>query len=235
MRHTNSNTKSNTTTRHGAFTLVELLVVIVIIGVLAGIIIPAVAAARMVAKRAACISNLRQIGTGLLLYANDHKDNLPVTTHNTYDDTETWIYQLKPYVGNVDEIRVCPAEPAARKKRIIDNHGTSYVLNDQVVEKRAYRRITGIPNPSRTLLACILSEAKNPATTQDHIHGGGWSTWNAVKDDIDPDRHRFGARSPDKLAGTSNYLYVDGHVKNIKATDFKAVVDSGINPAAVPE
>ncbi|WP_081722223.1 type II secretion system protein [Geminisphaera colitermitum] len=217
------------------FTLVELLVVLVIIGVLAAVIIPVAAGARMVARRASCMSNMRQLGAAMLLYAGDNKDNLPVTTHNADDYTQTWIYLLRPYVGNMDAIRVCPAESSERKKKIIDNMGTSYVLNDRVVERKAYRRLTGIPNPSRTLLMCILSESKNPTTTWDHIHGGAWRDWSGVIDDIDPNRHRLGAQTANKLNGSSNYLYADGHVQNIKASDLKRLVDSGINPAEVPE
>jgi len=60
-----------------AFTLIELLTVIAIIGILAAIIIPTVGAVRQTAQAAACTSNLRQIATAVLLYAQDNKDMLP--------------------------------------------------------------------------------------------------------------------------------------------------------------
>ena len=57
-----------------AFTLVELLVVIAVIGILAGLMLPGLAKARMVAQRAKCSSNLRQLGVTWTLYAEDNDD-----------------------------------------------------------------------------------------------------------------------------------------------------------------
>lgn len=60
-----------------AFTLIELLTVIAIIGILAAIIIPTVGKVRETARSAQCISNMRQIGQGVLLYAQANNDTLP--------------------------------------------------------------------------------------------------------------------------------------------------------------
>jgi len=84
-----------------AFTLIELLVVIAILAILAAILFPVFAQAKMAAKKTADLSNLKQIGLGIMMYTNDYDDFLPRGGHqDAAGNWFTWREEIEPYIKN---------------------------------------------------------------------------------------------------------------------------------------
>ena len=107
--------------RKRAFTLIEMMVVIAIIGILSALLIPAISVAKQKARSVKCISNLRQLSLGFTMYTDDHAQQLPplnsggpfkdpVTPHNPTN----WWYRIIseagyiPSVTNKNGIWRCP-------------------------------------------------------------------------------------------------------------------------------
>ncbi len=91
-----------------AFTLIELLVVIAIIAILAAILFPVFAQARAKARQTACLSNMKQIGTSITMYAQDF-DECVVPSQNGAQGTNlsSWPTLIQPYIKNAG-VFVCP-------------------------------------------------------------------------------------------------------------------------------
>lgn len=91
------------------FTLIELLVVIAIIAILAAILFPVFAQARESARKTACVNNVKQISTGVMMYTQDYDEKLPILGIST-ELRGRWMWQIIPYVKN-SQIFTCPHTP----------------------------------------------------------------------------------------------------------------------------
>ena len=91
--------RSATRRRQDGFTLVELLVVCGIIAVLTAILLPALSRARGSARTLAGLSNQRQIGLAIMMYARQNNDLVPPGYYNRGGDSTTWALAIVPYLG----------------------------------------------------------------------------------------------------------------------------------------
>src|SRR5687768_17278661 len=86
------------TKKPGGFTLIELLVVIAIIALLAAILFPVFARARENARRTSCLSNMKQIGLGVMQYTQDYDEELPPSRNTVSGKVRPWHFLVQPYV-----------------------------------------------------------------------------------------------------------------------------------------
>jgi prepilin-type N-terminal cleavage/methylation domain-containing protein/prepilin-type processing-associated H-X9-DG protein len=220
-----------------AFSLLELLAVMVVGGMVMGLAVPALQGALIRGKQSLCASNLRQIGLGITLYAQEQNGALPSTTCL---GGESWIVSLQPYLGeNFDRVRICPVDPKGKER--LGYKGTSYLINDQV--DVAYNS-KGVAVPgtlssllrmdqgSKRILLFIAADNKSTGPTEDHVHSLSLGKWGSLLSEIKPDA--YGGGKKDRTRGGANYLFADTHVQSISALEIKKVVDGKTNIATQP-
>ena len=172
-----------------SFTLVELLVVLAIISVLAGLLLPVISKAKEAGRATACLSNLRQIGIALQLYVQDNNNRLPVMRDKSFDTNAPPTnalpgpdVTLSNYLGAV-KVLGCPSD----RKRIYEQTASSYAWNSL-------------------------------------LNGQDAEQLKVLNMDFDPhqipvffDKEAFHSARGQKKG--VNYLYADGHIKNLLAIE----------------
>jgi prepilin-type N-terminal cleavage/methylation domain-containing protein len=153
------------------FTLIELLVGIAIIAILAALLFPVFARAREQGRKTTCLSNLRQIGAGLLMYAQDYDETLPVAVQDNSNLNErtgatdsphavsapglTLPNAISPYVKS-DGLFTCPTL-GARLRR--DDRGT--ILHSGSYAYMCGHR-QGTPGDAIALMVLLLRPDRDP-------------------------------------------------------------------------
>ena len=183
-----------------AFTLLEILVVVAIIGILAAILFPAFARARENARRASCQSNLKQLGLGFQQYIQDYDGYLPAfawADTAPYGVDRTWDLSIFPYTKSMSLIQ-CPSDSESKR---VDSPQLGYNLYRSYAVASFSLRETVYQRQSETVL---LTEVKNSPT--------GWNlTWG---DSTYVDC--LGLPVVWRHNETANFLYLDGHVKALR-------------------
>jgi prepilin-type N-terminal cleavage/methylation domain-containing protein/prepilin-type processing-associated H-X9-DG protein len=220
---------------HKAFTLIELLVVIAIIAILAAILFPVFARARENARRASCISNLKQIGLGIMMYVQDYDETYPrvllptsqtppvgATWSSTY-----WFWQqiIYPYTKSV-QVYYCPSGISGGTP-ISGNYG----LNGALIPRYSSVAMAAVDSPSTTYLGMDsgMYFIQNNSST-DYVTSPSGAFWyipgtqkytgcpltgcsttypltGDVEADFDSDGRHFDG---------NNVIFADGHVKWVK-------------------
>jgi prepilin-type N-terminal cleavage/methylation domain-containing protein/prepilin-type processing-associated H-X9-DG protein len=211
----------NTSRRLAAFTLIELLTVIAIIGILAAIIIPTIGKVRATARAAHCLSSVRQLGTALLLFAESSRGQFPddVDSAKSVWDREA-MAMLFPATSTTaapwNPLLHCPADTVTRTASnageprsyainpVITNMDTGYDgggWNPANPDTRGTRatglRVQLVGNPSRMVL---LSEWHVATNT---YRNGSNRGYTGISDSHD---------------GGMNVVFCDGHASRIKKT-----------------
>lgn len=235
------------------FTLIELLVVIAIIAILAAILFPVFAKAREKARQISCVSNMKQIGLGILQYSQDSDELMPTKGFATNNNTAyvSWENIVAPYIkngggvytgagdtGNTGGVFACPSNPY-KGNGYASNGGVSQYCADYACNyNSAYK--TGNENGGSTAgdgtfgdigSTVSLASITSPATTINLLENNNKaSNW-----DIDIVNSKYSTASANSgffagHTGTGNFLFNDGHVKSLKPGATLSTADGGTAP-----
>ena len=229
----------HTRIKRQGFTLIELLVVIAIIAILAAILFPVFAQAREKARQISCISNLKQIGIGFMMYNQDNdestlnidKGQLPSPKFAGTTYTPNWYILLDPYVKDVN-LFYCPDRtgtatwgcdnyffPATVNGTKQTSRMWGYGYNDGLVSDGGYGLIgSQTTDPNGNTLRPGVSIARITSPAQMVAFGDTYDNLSLALDNIQGGGQSDSPYSTSSIRHTQllNMCFVDGHAHSMR-------------------
>lgn len=213
-------------TRRG-FTLIELLVVIAIIAILAAILFPVFAKAREKARQSSCLSNMKQIGLGIMQYAQDYDEMYPSHTNTI----AYWHTLISPYIKNT-QIFECPSRKDVTFTAANDAYiayGYNYWFSTWYYPDCTLGRIQ---TPAETVLVAETGGSSSAPSVGYYLCYASYygAVANRTHATYGFDNPAAYARLTDRHNDGLNVAWADGHVKWVKRSLLEG--DTGLYAAS---
>ena len=224
-----------------AFTLIELLIVISILAVLAALLFPVLGSARESALAVHCLSNLRQLGISLPMYADDNDDQLPPGIKGRYSSGD-WHKLISPYMGRETSERFgrdylsCPVDVGSYNGQFVEWHawgsvgsyGANYAGNGSkpfgfwITEEgpqngQGSQAITELDSDEFLAADAVLPYIYNPSWLSFKFDLDGDGVLDTSQGFVGP--WMYNQLEP-RHTGGAHMLFVDGSVRRIPLEDW---------------